>query len=222
MIAGQVVDANGAPVSEAIVMLQPPATAETIRTTVNPRVMADREGRFFFADLPAGRYGVQATRTATHPGGTASGGRGATAPLRSSSPTARGAPTSSSASGIRSDQRHGCGRSRRAGCRYRGACAAEDRHRRAHALWEPAVHSRARAPRDHRRPRDVPFHAVVAGHVRRSGAIDACDGTVANLVNLETTVRNDLFRAGISEITPPGSPRTLSMGDFALMTLNRV
>jgi hypothetical protein len=62
MIVGQVVDAiTGAPVGEAIVRLTMPKYLENLPTTPRGRVMADGEGRFFFADLPAGEYFVQAT-----------------------------------------------------------------------------------------------------------------------------------------------------------------
>lgn len=62
MIVGQVVDATtGAPIPEAIVRLSMP------RFTMNPaapggRVIADGEGRFFFAELPAGEFWLEATK----------------------------------------------------------------------------------------------------------------------------------------------------------------
>ena len=62
MIAGQVVDASGAPVPEAIVRLAMPRYLETLPTTPKGRVMADGEGRYFFADLPAGDYYLQASK----------------------------------------------------------------------------------------------------------------------------------------------------------------
>ena len=36
------------------------------------------------------------------------------------------------------------------------------------------------------------------------------------------TLRTELFRAGVYEVSPLGQPRTQQVGDFALMTLNRV
>ena len=69
MILGQVVDAaTGAPVAEAIVRLTMPKYLENLPTTPKGRVMADGEGRFFFADLPAGEYFVQATKDGYAPG----------------------------------------------------------------------------------------------------------------------------------------------------------
>jgi hypothetical protein len=69
MILGQVVDAGtGAPVGEAIVRLTMPKYLENLPTTPKGRVMADEEGRFFFADLPAGGYFVQATKDGYAPG----------------------------------------------------------------------------------------------------------------------------------------------------------
>ena len=62
MIAGQVVDATGTPVPEAIVRLAMPKFLENLPTTPKGRVMADGEGRYFFADLPAGDYYLQASK----------------------------------------------------------------------------------------------------------------------------------------------------------------
>ena len=85
MILGQVVDATtGAPIPEAIVRLSMPAFP------MNPsapggRVLADAEGRFFFAELPAGEYYVGAEKegyAAGQYGQTRIGGRGQLVPLR--------------------------------------------------------------------------------------------------------------------------------------------
>ncbi|HMC78303.1 MAG TPA: carboxypeptidase-like regulatory domain-containing protein [Vicinamibacterales bacterium] len=68
MIVGQVVDATtGAAVPEAIVRLSLPKYA---RSPEAPKglVMADGDGRFFFADLPAGDYYMQATKDGYAPG----------------------------------------------------------------------------------------------------------------------------------------------------------
>jgi Carboxypeptidase regulatory-like domain len=61
IIAGHVLDATGAPVPDAIVRLPLPKYAATLPTTPRDRVMADRAGRFSFANLPAGDYFLQAT-----------------------------------------------------------------------------------------------------------------------------------------------------------------
>src|SRR5688572_13360938 len=69
MIVGQVVDAaTGTPVDEAIVRLTMPKYLESLPTTPKGRVMADDEGRFFFADLPPGEYYIQATKDGYAPG----------------------------------------------------------------------------------------------------------------------------------------------------------
>jgi uncharacterized protein (DUF2141 family) len=69
MIVGQVVDATtGAPVPEAIVRLTMPAqVVPDLRVAPDlpapgGRVMADAEGRFFFTELPAGEYWLEATK----------------------------------------------------------------------------------------------------------------------------------------------------------------
>jgi hypothetical protein len=62
MIVGQVVDAStGAPLGEAIVRLTMPKYFEN-PAAPKGRVMADGDGRFFFSDLPAGDYYLQATK----------------------------------------------------------------------------------------------------------------------------------------------------------------
>jgi hypothetical protein len=64
MIVGQVVDADtGAPIPEAIVLINLPKYSAALPTTPRGRVMADGEGRFFFAALPAGDYYLQASST---------------------------------------------------------------------------------------------------------------------------------------------------------------
>jgi protocatechuate 3,4-dioxygenase beta subunit len=68
LIAGQIVDAGGAPVPEAMVHLGASA-AGSVR--VDRRVIADGQGRFFFGDLPAGSYYIDAAK-----GGYASGAYG--------------------------------------------------------------------------------------------------------------------------------------------------
>lgn len=70
MIVGQIVDAtSGTPIPEAIVQLtmRQNASAPTA-TRPGGRVMADDEGRFFFADLPAGDYHLGVTSEGYAPG----------------------------------------------------------------------------------------------------------------------------------------------------------
>ncbi len=44
----------------------------------------------------------------------------------------------------------------------------------------------------------------------------------ARLENPDSALRTDLFWGGIQEMSPLGQPRTIQMGEFALMTLNQV
>src|SRR4029079_8057275 len=54
VISGQVVDGNGAPVTDALVTLQRPGAPD--------RVVVDPRGRFVFRNLPAGAFGIVAAR----------------------------------------------------------------------------------------------------------------------------------------------------------------
>ena len=68
MIVGQVVDAvTEDPVGEAIVQMAMRASSEN-PSTPRGRVMTDGEGRFFFSDLPAGEYFLEATKDGYAPG----------------------------------------------------------------------------------------------------------------------------------------------------------
>jgi Carboxypeptidase regulatory-like domain len=70
LIVGQVVDATtGAPIPEAVVQLTMPKYLPDLPTTPRDRVMADGEGRYFFADLPAGDYFLRASKDG-YTGGT--------------------------------------------------------------------------------------------------------------------------------------------------------
>jgi hypothetical protein len=61
IVIGQVLDGTtGRPVPEAIVRLSMPQFAPDSPSTPNGRVIADTDGRFFFADLPAGEYWIEA------------------------------------------------------------------------------------------------------------------------------------------------------------------
>jgi uncharacterized GH25 family protein len=85
MILGRVVDSLGSPVPEAIVQLTMPKFTFDLPTTPKGRVMADGDGRFFFMDLPAGDYYVQATKEGYAPGAfnqRQPSGRSSLVPLR--------------------------------------------------------------------------------------------------------------------------------------------
>ena len=70
LVVGQVVDATtGAAVPEAVVVLMlRPQSPGIPRTTLTTRVMADGDGRFFFAELPAGEHFLEATKAGFAPG----------------------------------------------------------------------------------------------------------------------------------------------------------
>jgi hypothetical protein len=68
VITGQIVDAAGRPVSAAIVTLSGAGVGSVSRTgpttpPAQPRVLTGADGRFVFSNLPAGRFGVAATRS---------------------------------------------------------------------------------------------------------------------------------------------------------------
>jgi len=63
VVVGQVIDGiSGEPIPEATVTLSMPAFLATLPTTPRGRVIADADGRFFFTDLPAGEYYLGAIR----------------------------------------------------------------------------------------------------------------------------------------------------------------
>ena len=70
LIVGQVIDATtGVPIPEAIVQMTMPKYLQSLPTTPQGRVMADSDGRYFFADLPAGDYFLRASKEGYGGGG---------------------------------------------------------------------------------------------------------------------------------------------------------
>lgn len=222
MIVGQVVDDAGAPVGEAIVSLAMPTYPETVPDPPRGRVMADGEGRFFFADLPAGEYYLQATKDGYAPGSY--GQR-----------RARG-----------QSQRVSLGEAeRRTDVTLRvwkyaviaGAVSDEAGEPvvgvAVRALIKDVVAGRARYSSMEVAPELVAAMTTDdRGMFRLSQVLP---GTYVVLVpSTQTTVpvavmdgqgatlRSDLFWAGVMEVSPLGQPRTQQVGELALLTLNRV
>jgi Carboxypeptidase regulatory-like domain len=222
MIVGQVADAaTGDPVPEAIVVLTMPKYFEN-PTTPRGRVMADGEGRFFFTDLPAGEYFLQATKDGYAPGmygqrrawgqnlllSVAEGERLTDVTLRV--------------------WKHGV---------IAGTVVDE--------AGEPVVGVTVRAVIKDvfaGRPRygnmQVTSELVPTATTDDRGMFrlsQLMPGTYVVLVpSTQTTVpaallggpdaalRSELFFAGVAEVSLLGQPRTQQVGDFAMLTLNRV
>ena len=223
MIVGQVVDAaTGAPVGEAIVRLTMPKYLENLPTTPKDRVMADSEGRFFFADLPAGEYFVQATKDGYAPG--TYGQRRAWGQSQLLTLAEGERPTDVTLrvwkygviAGAVVDE---------AGEPVVGVAVR--------ALIKDVVAGRTQYGNTESIPELVPAATTDdRGMFRLSQlmpgtyvvVVPSTQTTVpaAFLERPDATLRNELFFAGVNEVAPLGQPRTQQVGDFALMTLNRV
>jgi carboxypeptidase family protein len=225
MIAGQVVDAAGHPVPEAIVRLVMPKYLDTLPTTPNGRVMADAEGRYFFADLPAGEYYLAATKDGYEQGRY--GQRQATSTQGQLFALAEGERRTDVTLTI---WKHAV---------IAGTVVDE--------AGEPVVGVGVRAL-----IKDVVagrylfggpqgayglFPTAVTDDRGRFRLTQLVPGTYVVLVpSAQTTIpvatldagasdpalRSELFFGGIMEVAPLGQPRTLHVGDFALLTLTRV
>lgn len=213
MIVGQVVDgATAQPHSEAIVGLY--RTGESLG-----RVMADEEGRFFFTQLPAGEYFIQATKEGHAPGG-----------YNQRSPGGQYQPLSLGNGERRTDVVLRVWKYAVIG----GTVVDES--------GEPVVGITVRAL-----PKSIVAGRTRFGNMNAAQALATTDdrgvfrlsqltpGTyvvvvpsahttlpAAVLENPNSTLRTEVFWGGIQEITPLGNPRTQQVGDLALMSLNRV
>jgi len=220
MIIGQVVDAaTGAPVAEAIVRLTLPKYFED-PTTPKGRVMADGEGRFFFTDLHPGEYFLQATKDGYAPG--TYGQRRATGQSQLLS-LAEGERLTDVTLRV---WKHGViagavmdeagepvvGVAVRA--LSKDVFAGRTRYGNMQIIAEPIATTDDRGM--FRLSQLTPGTYVVL--------VPSTQTTVPAtfLESPDATVRNELFFAGVPEVALLGQPRTQQVGDFALMTSNRV
>ena len=223
MIVGQVVDAStGAPVGEAIVRLTMPKYLENLPTTPKGRVMADGEGRFFFTDLPAGEYFVQATKDGYAPGTYGQRRAWGQSQLLALAEGERLTDVTLRVwkygviAGTVVDE---------AGEPVVGVAVR--------ALIKDVVAGRTKYGNMEFIPELVPAATTDdRGMFRLSQlmpgtyvvVVPSTQTTVpaAFLEAPDATLRNELFFAGVTEVAPLGQPRTQQVGDVALMTLNRV
>ena len=220
MIVGQVVDAtSGGPISEAIVTLTMPKYFNN-PTTPKARVMADGEGRFFFTDLPAGDYYVQATQDGYEPGVYGQ----------------RRAQGQHLLVSLAENERRSDVTLRLWKYAVIGGSVVDE-------AGEPAVGVAVRALMKHVVAGRVQYGSPDVGAVPSSVTDDRgmfrlsalLPGTYVVVVpSTQTTLpatsvaradgalRSDLFWAGVSEVTLLGQPRTQQVGESALLTPNRV
>jgi len=220
MLVGQVLDATtGAPVSEAIVRLTMPKYFED-PTTPKGRVMADGEGRFFFTDLHPGEYFLHATKDGYAPGTygqrraqgqsllltLAEGERLTDVTLRMwKHGVIAGTVIDEAGEPV-------VGVAVRA--LVKDVVAGRPRYGSLQTFAEPIATTDDRGM--FRLSQLVPGTYVVL--------VPSTQTTVpaSFLEAPDTTLRSDLFFAGVPEVALLGQPRTLQVGDFALLTLNRV
>jgi hypothetical protein len=219
MIVGQVVDAGtGAPVPEAMVQLTMPQYFQS-PAAPNDRVMADREGRFVFAELPRGDYFLHATKDGYAPGtygqrqvsgqghdlSLGEGERRADVTLRVWKYAVIGGTVVDEAGepvvgiSVRALLRNVVGGRTGYGNApwLVPATTTDDRGMFRLSQLTPATYVVV-APSTHT---TMPAAAVEAP---------------------DTALRSDLFFSGVPQVTLLGDPRTQQFGDVALMTLNAV
>ena len=223
MIVGRVVDASsGEPVGEAIVQLTLRGYSESVPDSPNGPVMADNEGRFFFSGLPPGDYWLQASKSGHAPG-----------TYRQRRPYGPSDYVTLAADQRRTDVdlkvwKYG----------VIGGTVVDEAGEpvvgiAVRALVKNVLAGRTRFGHTELESDFAPL--AVTDDRGRFRIARVVPGTYVVLVpSLQTTVpaalldnpdnalRSELFWAGVTEIAPLGAPRTQQMGEFALMTHNRV
>ena len=218
MIVGRVVDAaSGEPISEAIVQLTPRGAAEI---APNARVMADGEGRFFFSALGPGEYHLYVTKDGHAPGA-----------FRQRHPSGPSEYVTLAADERRTDIEVALWKYGVIGGTVVDEAGEPIVGVTVRALLKSVLAGRTRygtnelttgplATTDDRGifrlAQLVPGTYVVL--------VPSTQTTVPSAVleNPDASLRTELFWGGIQEMAPLGAPRTVQMGEFALMTLNRV
>jgi hypothetical protein len=220
MIVGQVVDATtGAPVGEAIVRLTLPKYVDD-PTTPKGRVMTDGEGRFFFTDLHPGEYWLNASKDGYSPGiygQRRASGQNVLLSLaegeRLMDVTLRVWKYGVIAGTVLDEAGEPVvGVAVRA--LVKDVFAGRTRYGNVQIISEPIATTDDRGM--FRLSQLMPGTYVVL--------VPSTQTTVpaAFLQAPDATLRSELFFAGVPEVALLGQPRTQQVGDFALMTSNRV
>lgn len=221
VVVGQVIDGiSGEPIPEAIVRLSMPAFLATLPTTPRGRVMADADGRFFFTDLPAGEYYVAATRdgyiTGQY-GQRRATARGELLPLKEGErrtdvvlrvwkyAVVGGTVIDEAGEPV-------------VGVAVRALIRDVVSGHTKYGADSYVVPSTLTDDRGAFRLSGVQpgTYAVVAPSIHTTVPLAVMNSWDAN------TLRLELWRASVYEVSPLGQPRTQQVGDFALMTLNSV
>lgn len=224
LVVGQVVDSTGTPVPEAIVQLTLPQYPQDLPTAPKGRVMADGEGRYFFANLPAGEYYLRAAKEG-YAGGVY-GQRRASGDYQMF-PLGEGERRMDARltlwkyaviAGTVLDE---------AGEPVVGVSVQ--------ALAKDVVGGRTRYGTVNSAPYLVPAattddrgmfrlsrlvpgtYVVVVPSTQTTMPVGVLEATAQDV-----SLRNEAFRGGISEISPRGTAKTQQVGDVVLMTANRV
>jgi hypothetical protein len=221
MIVGQVVDpATGNPVSEAIVRLSLQGYAEDVPDSPNDRVMADAEGRFFFSGLPPGKYYMEATKEGyargtygqRRPWGPnlvldlAAGERRTDVEL----PVWKYAVIGGTVVDEAGEPVVGI----TVRALEKSVFAGRTRYGNLQLISEPAAVTDDRGM--FRLSALSPgTYVVVVPSTHTSVPAQV-------LANPDAALRRELFWGGVLEVAPLGQPRTQQLGEFALMTSNRV